>query len=905
MDSANIMINRMLINATQPEELRVALVINDSLHSIDIETATTTFKKGNIYKGRITRIVPSLDAVFVDYGEARHGFLPFKEISREFYTRAATSQNDNSRYSLKDVVREGQEIMVQVDKEERGNKGAALTTFITLAGSYLVLMPNNPRAGGISRHVEGDERVELREILSSLNIPEPMGVIVRTAGVGKTPEELKWDLSLLMKQWDAIQTAYQQHPAAFLIHQESDIITRAIRDNLRHDIAEILVDNVTIYGKIKEYIERLRPEYGNRIKLYRDRIPLFNRFQVESQIETAYQHEVRLPSGGSIVIDRTEALISIDINSARATQGEDIEQTAVLTNLEAADEIARQLRLRDLGGLIVIDFIDMTPTKNQREVEHRLREAMKWDRARVQIGRISRFGLLELSRQRLHPALGESSHILCPRCNGQGSIRNIESLGLSLLRLIEDIALKERVTQLQIQLPIPVATFLLNEKRHAIANVEQRQNIRIWLIPNPHLETPHYILTPISDDASGSTRLLLPSYQLTTAPEMESPATTTPQRMPAPEPAVKSIMDITDATKPTQKKTPGLIARLWHNLFGSNESNESAENEGIVKSAPLTPTATTVSQPSRAHSREHHRAQGTKTNVSREARRERDKERSRDRDSFDGSRDKTDKPERTDKEQRAKRSTHPFERNRARQVTERSEKREQLRVERTADTTNIASPISDEVRTAHRTEVNLPSTIKPDIIIAPAVVESTPTTPDSGNRALSAYERLYASLPPLAEVTTTNDQANFLGDESKTMPENATTTSHIDSHSSSIEEIFPKEQEIAAQTEAPAQSSFASSPTTEISAYAMLPEKIEPESAISHPEIITAANEETALPEHEQTEDEETTHSYHRRRRHGSNRRRGSSHLRHRKNGPRENQNRDASDHSQSSSEQS
>ncbi|QHM75915.1 Ribonuclease E [Mixta theicola] len=482
---------RMLINATQQEELRVALVDGQRLYDLDIESPGHEQKKANIYKGKITRIEPSLEAAFVDYGAERHGFLPLKEISREYFP---ASYSAHGRPNIKDVLREGQEVIVQIDKEERGNKGAALTTFISLAGSYLVLMPNNPRAGGISRRIEGDDRTELKEALSSLELPEGMGLIVRTAGVGKSAEALQWDLSFRLKHWEAIKKAAENRPAPFLIHQESNVIVRAFRDYLRPDIGEILIDNPKVLELARQHIAALgRPDFSSKIKLYTGEIPLFSHYQIESQIESAFQREVRLPSGGSIVIDSTEALTAIDINSARATRGGDIEETAFNTNLEAADEIARQLRLRDLGGLIVIDFIDMTPVRHQRAVENRLREAVRQDRARIQISHISRFGLLEMSRQRLSPSLGESSHHVCPRCSGTGTVRDNESLSLSILRLIEEEALKENTKEVHAIVPVPIASYLLNEKRDAVSAIEKRQGgVKAIIVPNDQMETPHY-----------------------------------------------------------------------------------------------------------------------------------------------------------------------------------------------------------------------------------------------------------------------------------------------------------------------------------------------------------------------------------------------------------------------------
>ncbi|WP_394243399.1 ribonuclease E [Vibrio astriarenae] len=487
---------RMLINATQKEELRVALVDGQKLFDLDIESPGHESKKANIYKGRITRIEPSLEAAFVDYGAERHGFLPLKEIAREYFPQGYSYQG---RPSIKEVLTEGQEVIVQVEKEERGNKGAALTTFISLAGSYLVLMPNNPRAGGISRRIEGDERTQLKAALSTLELPQGMGLIVRTAGVGKSAEELEWDLNVLLNHWGAIKQASDSNEAPFLIHQESNVIVRAIRDYLRRDIGEILIDSNTIYERAVEHIRLVRPDFINRVKKYDGEVPLFSHYQIESQIESAFQREVRLPSGGSIVIDPTEALTSIDINSARATKGGDIEETALNTNLEAADEIARQLRLRDLGGLVVIDFIDMTPVRHQREVENRLRDAVRLDRARVQIGRISRFGLLEMSRQRLSPSLAEASHHICPRCTGTGVVRDNESLALSVLRLIEEEALKDNTSQVLAVVPVSIASYLLNEKRRSVNHIERNQEVKITIVPNSDMETPHFEVIRVRD----------------------------------------------------------------------------------------------------------------------------------------------------------------------------------------------------------------------------------------------------------------------------------------------------------------------------------------------------------------------------------------------------------------------
>ena len=493
---------RMLINATQSEELRVALVDGQQLYDLDIESPGHEQKKSNIYKGKITRVEASLEAAFVDYGADRHGFLPLKEIARTYFPKGYTFKG---RPNIKDVIKEGQEVIIQIEKEERGNKGAALTTFISLAGSYLVLMPNNPRAGGISRRIEGDERTELKAALSQLKLPNGMGLIVRTAGVGKTPEELEWDLNVLVNHWQAIDEAANSKKAPFLIHRESNVIVRSIRDYLRRDIGEIVIDNAKTFELAKSHIQMVRPDYINRLKLYQGEIPLFTHYQVESQIESAFQREVSLPSGGSIVIDPTEALTSIDINSARATRGGDIEETAFNTNLEAAEEIARQLRLRDLGGLVVIDFIDMTPARNQREVENRMRESVRQDRARIQLGRITRFGLMEMSRQRIRPSLGESASRICPRCHGQGTIRDNESLALAILRLIEEEALKENTMQIQATVPVPVAAYLLNEKRPGVAKIEKRHNCEVYIIPNANLLTPHFEIKRTRHDGQEET----------------------------------------------------------------------------------------------------------------------------------------------------------------------------------------------------------------------------------------------------------------------------------------------------------------------------------------------------------------------------------------------------------------
>jgi ribonuclease E len=564
---------RMLINSTQAEEIRVALVDGQNLFDLDIELVGKEQKKANIHKGKITRVEPSLEAAFVDYGADRHGFLPLKEISREYFK----DKSFRGRPNIKEVISEGTEVIVQIDKEERGNKGAALTTFISLAGCYLVLMPNNPRAGGISRRIEGQERDELRQAMREVQTPSGMGCIVRTAGVGRSAEELEWDMKVLLNLWDAIVKAGESRPAPFLIHQESDVVIRSLRDYLRADIGEIIVDKKDMFEKVKSQIEFIRPEFLNRVKLNDDReVPLFNRYQIENQIETAFLREVRLPSGGSIVIDPTEALVSIDINSAKATKGADIEETAFHTNKEAAVEVARQLRLRDMGGLVVIDFIDMNASKHQREVENVLRKSLTHDRARVQVGKISRFGLLEMSRQRLKPSLGESAHGVCPRCTGTGTVRGVQSLALSILRLLEEEASKDSTSLVQAILPVQVATFLLNEKRKIVLAIEKRQKTQLVIIPNPYMETPNYEIKRLKRSESLETE----SYKVPQQPELEivtSSDTTT--NKPVEQAAVTNV-PIPTAPQHIQKKEveeekkPGLIKRVFSALFGTKEKEK-------------------------------------------------------------------------------------------------------------------------------------------------------------------------------------------------------------------------------------------------------------------------------------------------------------------------------------------
>ncbi|CAG0979278.1 Ribonuclease E [Burkholderiales bacterium] len=567
---------RMLFNATQAEELRVAIVDGQRLIDLDIESASKEQRKSNIYKGIVTRVEPSLEACFVDYGMERHGFLPFKEIARSYFR----GDGDGGRRP-QDALREGQELIIQVDKDERGNKGAALTTFISLAGRYLVLMPNNPRGGGVSRRVEGEERAELRDAVSQLEVPGGMSVIARTAGIGRTPEELQWDLNYLMQLWQAIDSAAKSQKGAFLIYQESSLVIRAIRDYFHPDIGEILIDTQEVFDQAQQFMSHVMPANVHRVKLYRDDVPLFSRFQIEHQIETAYSRQVTLPSGGAIVIDHTEALVAIDVNSARATRGGDIETTAFNTNLEAADELARQLRLRDLGGLIVIDFIDMESAKNQREVENRLRDALKYDRARVQLGKISRFGLMELSRQRLRPALAESAHIACPRCHGIGHIRSAESTALHILRILQEEAMKDNSAQVIAQVPVDVGTFLLNEKRLEVQGIESRFKVNVVLIPNVHLETPNYSVTRLKHDDLNSGEPLPPSFNMVEKPVEEDVAQQKIEesKQPRQEAMVKGITPAQPAPQPTREGSakPGLFKRLLGWLRGEREREAPAK----------------------------------------------------------------------------------------------------------------------------------------------------------------------------------------------------------------------------------------------------------------------------------------------------------------------------------------
>jgi len=607
---------KMLINATEREEVRVALVDGQRLYDLDIENRARLQTKANIYKAKVTRVEPSLEAAFVDFGAERHGFLPLKEIAPQYYR---SSSPDEGKMRIKDAIKEGTEVIVQVDKEERGTKGAALTTYISLPGRYMVLMPNNPRAGGISRRIEGDDRSELRDALAQLEIPDGMGVIIRTAGVGRTAEELQWDLDYLLKLWAAISEAADDSAPPTLLYQESDVIIRAIRDYLKDDIDQVLIDEPHAHRQAVDFVSMVMPKYQNRIKAYNDGLPLFNRFQVEGQIETAFQREVRLPSGGSIVIDPTEALVSIDINSARATKGSDIEETALQTNLEAADEIARQLRLRDMGGLVVIDFIDMNASKNQRAVENRMRDALEIDRARIQLGRISRFGLLEMSRQRLRPSLGETSGMVCPRCTGQGSIRDTKSLALAILRLIQEEASKERTGEVRVIVPVDVSAFLLNEKRAAVGEIEQATKVRVVVIPNPNMQTPHFEVVRLRDDEINqdereSFEIDLsefdrePSYDDSEKPVAAPQALVRGVTPDAPPPAVAP--EVAPQVAPTTPEVadsskPGLFPRLWSALFAPMPKAE----EGSEEESPETKknASKTGTKPKRRNNRQRKR----------------------------------------------------------------------------------------------------------------------------------------------------------------------------------------------------------------------------------------------------------------------------------------------------------
>src|SRR5712671_26767 len=653
---------RMLVNATQEEELRVALVDGQKLFDLSIDLPSREQKKANVYKARISRVEPSLEACFVDYGAQRHGFLPLKEVSKEYFRQAP----QGGRMNIRELLSEGQEVIVQVEKEERGTKGAALTTFVSLAGRFLVLMPNNPRAGGVSRRIEGEDRDQMREVMSQLQIPEGMGAIVRTAGVGRTAQELQWDLDNLKVQWEQIAAAAKDRAAPFLVFRESDAVTRSMRDYLSDDVGEVLVDSQAAFQKAQEYMQRFMPaEAQRRLKLYTDDIPLFTRFQIESQIESAYAHKVQLPSGGSIVIDYTEALVSIDINSARATRGGDIETTATNTNLEAADEIARQLRIRDIGGLIVIDFIDMESPKNQRDVEDRLRDAMKMDRARIQIGRLSRFGLLEMSRQRLRPSLGESSHIVCPRCVGIGSIRSVESMTLAVLRLIGEELRKDRTARVIAQVPVAVATYLINEKREWLRTLEDKSEAELIVVPNENIQTPEYSIRRVRHDEMDLPEHRQATYLMPSAPEITEPGIAQDKKPQSEAAAVATLLPATSApggAPPAAPAAPaaargqadaqqaqvGFWARLKRLLAGEPVAAEPAPPTSAAASPARAPRRDGgPRRDGREHSRHPRYGDGSRRDRSDGRRGDgRDRDRNRDGRDRDGNRDPGRRPER-------------------------------------------------------------------------------------------------------------------------------------------------------------------------------------------------------------------------------------------------------------------
>ena len=791
---------RMLINATQQEELRVALVDGQRLYDLDIESPGHEQKKANIYKGKITRVEPSLEAAFVDYGADRHGFLPLKEIARTYFPKGYKFEG---RPNIKDVIKEGQEVIVQIDKEERGQKGAALTTFLSLAGSYLVLMPNNPRAGGISRRIEGDERTDLKDALSRLELPDGMGLIVRTAGVGKSYEELEWDLKVLLKHWEAISEVAESRAAPFLIHQESNVIVRAIRDYLRRDIGEILIDKTSIYEEALQHIELVRPDFANRVKLYKGDVPLFSHYQIESQIESAFQREVRLPSGGSIVIDPTEALTSIDINSARATKGGDIEETALNTNLEAADEIARQLRLRDLGGLVVIDFIDMTPVRHQREVEKRMQDAVRSDRARVQLGRISRFGLLEMSRQRLRPSLGESAHHVCPRCSGHGTIRGTESLALSILRIIEEESIKDNTGQIEAQLPVPVATYLLNEKRKSINVIEKRHNVSLLLIPNPHLDTPHYEVIrhrpdEVISDASYNVALKeqdeTEAYQPAAAPvKREEPAlkglVAPTQAPPAPvaAPAAK------EATAPAATETLFTKLGKWISSVLGGEDKKEEETKAEEKTRSPRNNRNNDNRNRKPRNNRNRRGKQSENSNERDEskqtqKRQDDKRNSRPKSRRKPQEDKKAKPEQQNQNREAEAQTDNQEAQPARkkQVAERRKRRDNRRSVRVnkdaADKSATQQPQTDKSDTKH-SAVEVKEAVTETVqTVAPSDTQFATETPASSPEQSRKGPELTQDSPERTQADA--EQSNTSKAKNTDVSASAETTEQADSTAS-------------------------------------------------------------------------------------------------------------------------
>ncbi|MBV1929395.1 MAG: ribonuclease E [Gammaproteobacteria bacterium] len=787
---------RMLINATQPEELRVALVDGQRLYDLDIENRAHTQKKANIYKGKITRVEPSLEAAFVEYGADRHGFLPLKEISRQYFKKG--SGGGEGRQKIKDLVKEGQEVVIQVEKEERGNKGAALTTFISLAGRYMVLMPNNPRAGGISRRIEGDERSELREAMRNLKIPEGCGIIVRTAGIGRSAEELQWDLDYLLHLWETIDTEAQQSSAPHFLFQESNVVIRAIRDYLRPDIGEVIVDSPEVFQLASAFIQQVMPNDHNKVKFYEDKIPLFNRYQVENQIETAFEREVKLPSGGSIVIDITEAMVSIDINSSRATKGGGIEETAYQTNLEAADEIGRQLRLRDVGGLIVIDFIDMQANKNQREVESRIRKALEIDRARVQVGRISRFGLLEMSRQRLKPSLEEMTFKVCPRCSGQGTIRGTRSIALSILRLMEEEAQKESSKEIRAITPVPVATFLLNEKRSEISEIEQRNNIRLTILPNPSMETPHFEVQRIrAQDETDEGKEY--SYQIAAeASKEDAVELMEPSKLPPiPKPAVENLPPQTQAPAPAEKtpaptkesrsdqaapkaKPEGMLKRLWRTLFAISEAPTTEPVAEPVKEKPAARKPHGGEKRPDSRNRSSRNRSRSSNNRNRDSSRNKDNTQNRDKNSTqrqdDAGKSSTNQRSNRNKTPRPDNKDNVEKSSSKRTQTERPDKEQktasapQTNVEKTEDTAAkklARRPSGHQQAPKRRRErqeipehfLTEPTVQKTDNVEttsqAPAPAAQEPTAPKSNETSSITAEASQEQTPVVEQVTTT------------------------------------------------------------------------------------------------------------------------------------------------------
>lgn len=734
---------RMLINATQPEELRVALVDGQKLYDLDIESGSHEQKKSNIYKGKITRLEPSLEAAFVDFGAERHGFLPLKEITRDYFVK----DPGPGRINIKDVLQEGQEIIVQVDKEERGNKGAALTTQISLAGRYLVLMPNNPRAGGISRRIEGEERTELREAMKQVNVPNKMGVIVRTAGIGRMPEELQADLDYLVTLWDAIKRASDERNAPVLLLQESNVIIRAIRDYLRQDVGEVLIDTEAAYNEALNFVQQVMPAQASKFKQYEDSTPLFNRYQIESQIETAFQREVKLPSGGSIVIDPTEALVSIDINSSRATKGADIEETAFNTNLEAAEEIARQLRLRDMGGLVVIDFIDMLNSKHQRDVEARLKQALEMDRARIQVGKISRFGLMEMSRQRLRPSLDETSGHVCPRCNGTGVVRDIQSTGLSILRLIEEEAAKENTGEIRAIVPVSVATFLLNEKRTLIAGIESRHTARVVILPNPNMETPHFEVLRLRPDDSLigeiSYEHRFEEEEIDYGLELNTNTASKPQQA-----AVKSVPR---PARTVQAKAPGFFARLSQaisGIFGSDDNDAQKKAKDDKKASDKRPV--------RTQQRNERNDDGNRRNNREQNRNNRD----RDNNQRGNNRPTRQRNERNDRNERTDRNNDKSERNEKVEKVEKAERNE--RNDRNEQRNDRASAPRRERNGSRspRTETRFEATNVAVSTTAIALEAKEEKEPVVNTPAVEAAEQPAVAKEPVTAVAASNQESS-------------------------------------------------------------------------------------------------------------------------------------------------